>query len=141
VDGGGGSGVKKGEGGSGRSPGVPDPVVPNHLETGSGAHHLEVTTGDHHQSSGTKKRPSELRDEEDPPEISRIRQGREGRRGEAGVADGGREGGRGLTTAAVSTTRGSAAVDTSAHASRPPTPPMMEQVIEAVSHFASVRGE
>uniref|UniRef100_A0A0E0PJ50 Uncharacterized protein n=1 Tax=Oryza rufipogon TaxID=4529 RepID=A0A0E0PJ50_ORYRU len=67
-----------GEGGSGRSPGVPDPVVPNHLETGSGAHHLEATTGDHHRSSWTKKRPPELRDEEDPPEISRIRQGGRG---------------------------------------------------------------
>uniref|UniRef100_A0A0D3G8B7 DUF834 domain-containing protein n=1 Tax=Oryza barthii TaxID=65489 RepID=A0A0D3G8B7_9ORYZ len=67
VDGGSGSGVKKvtgggdrrrsldGEGGSGRSPGVPDPVVLNHLETGSGTHHLEATTGDHHRSSGTKK--------------------------------------------------------------------------------------
>uniref|UniRef100_A0A0E0AAN5 Uncharacterized protein n=1 Tax=Oryza glumipatula TaxID=40148 RepID=A0A0E0AAN5_9ORYZ len=148
VDGGGGSGVKKGEGGgdrqpwrrgSSRSPGVPDPVVPNHLETGSGAHHLEAITGDHHRSSGTKKRSPELRDEEDPSEISRIRQGWEGRRGGAGAADGGRGGGRGPTTAAVSTARGSAAIDTSSrasasvHASQPPTPPTMEPAMEAAS--------
>uniref|UniRef100_A0A0E0ESH5 DUF834 domain-containing protein n=1 Tax=Oryza meridionalis TaxID=40149 RepID=A0A0E0ESH5_9ORYZ len=70
VDGGGGSGVKKVkeaatgegartcEGGSGQSPGVPDPVVPNHLETGSGAHHLEATTGDHHRSSVARGWPT-----------------------------------------------------------------------------------
>uniref|UniRef100_A0A0E0PYX1 Uncharacterized protein n=1 Tax=Oryza rufipogon TaxID=4529 RepID=A0A0E0PYX1_ORYRU len=144
VDGGGGSGVKKGEGGGDRqpwSPGVPDPVVPNHLETGSGAHHLKAITGDHYRSSGTKKQSPELRDEEDPPEISHIRQGWEGRRGGAGAADGGRGGGRGPTTAVVSTARGSAAIDTSsrasasasAHASRPPVPPTMEPAMEAAS--------
>uniref|UniRef100_A0A0D3HNU0 Uncharacterized protein n=1 Tax=Oryza barthii TaxID=65489 RepID=A0A0D3HNU0_9ORYZ len=62
----------KGEGGSGRSPGLADPVVPNHLETGSGANDLGATTSDDHRCSATKKRPPELRDEEDPPEISRI---------------------------------------------------------------------
>uniref|UniRef100_A0A0E0HS58 Uncharacterized protein n=1 Tax=Oryza nivara TaxID=4536 RepID=A0A0E0HS58_ORYNI len=64
VDGGSGSSVKKGEGGGDRQPwslGVLDPVVPNHLETGSGAHHLEAITGDHHRSSGMKKRSPELR--------------------------------------------------------------------------------
>uniref|UniRef100_A0A0E0RB37 Uncharacterized protein n=1 Tax=Oryza rufipogon TaxID=4529 RepID=A0A0E0RB37_ORYRU len=139
VDEGGGSGIKKGEGGGDRrrssdGEGGGDwqpwrnPVVPNHLEIGSGAHHLEATTG-------TKKRLLELRDQEDSSEISRIRQGREGRRGGAGAVDGGRGGGRGPTTTTVSTARGSAAVDASAsaHANRPSSPPTMDPAMEATS--------
>uniref|UniRef100_A0A0D3ELW6 Uncharacterized protein n=1 Tax=Oryza barthii TaxID=65489 RepID=A0A0D3ELW6_9ORYZ len=51
----------KGEGGSGRSLGLPYPVVPNHLETGSGAKDFRATTTDAQgrrsgrRSLGTKK--------------------------------------------------------------------------------------
>uniref|UniRef100_A0A0D9Y680 Uncharacterized protein n=1 Tax=Oryza glumipatula TaxID=40148 RepID=A0A0D9Y680_9ORYZ len=138
ADGGGGSGVKKGEGGGDRrrssdGEGGGDrrqrsehgASISGHPQPPGDRIWRQGFQGDHHRCSGTKKRPPELRDEEDPPEISHIRQGREGRRcGDKRIwsrgavpADGGRGGGRGPTAAAVSTAHGSDAADASSRAS------------------------
>uniref|UniRef100_A0A0E0J4G3 Uncharacterized protein n=1 Tax=Oryza nivara TaxID=4536 RepID=A0A0E0J4G3_ORYNI len=149
VDEGGGSGIKKGEGGgdrrrssNGEGGGDRQPWR-SVKEAAVGAWGFQIrwspTTWRPDLAPTTSRRPPkpllELRDQEDPSEISRIRQGREGRRGGAGAVDGGRGGGRGPTTTTVSTARGSAAVDASAsaHANRPSSPPTMEPAMEATS--------